>query len=61
MIDNDGLHDVTSVKAWVWLEQGYHLFELQYFELGGGEHLNLTYQRPGYLHFGAISNKLYFH
>ena len=61
LIDNDGLHDVTSVKAWVWLQQGHHLFELQYFELGGGEHLSLTYQRPGYQYFGAIPNRLYFH
>jgi len=61
IILNDGLHASQEVKGYAWLEKGYHSFEVQYFELGGDEALNLLYLRPGTTYPTSVPNRLFFH
>lgn len=47
VVDHDGLHSAGPAKAGqVILKAGVHAFELQYFELGGDELLDLSWEGP---------------
>jgi len=61
LITNDGLHAQQEVRGYVWLEDGYHTLEVQYFEQSGDEVLNLLYQKPGSNFMASIPNRLFFH
>ncbi|GGD19825.1 PA14 domain-containing protein [Hyunsoonleella pacifica] len=43
IINNDGLHGVKEVSASIKLTQGFHAFEILFFEKGGGEYLGFKY------------------
>lgn len=55
LVSNDGLHaPVTVSSAPVTLEAGYHSIEVRFFELGGGEVFEVSYQTPSSGAFTAI-------
>ncbi len=47
VVDNDGLHGPDLRTGSVNLSAGLHSFEVQFFELGGGEFLQVSWQEPG--------------
>ena len=47
VVDNDGLHGQTEVSGTISLMAGYHEVSVQYFERGGGEVLQVSYEGPG--------------
>jgi hypothetical protein len=48
IIVNDGVHGRTEEKAEIALEAGWHVFELVYFQGGGGMGLAVSWQGPGF-------------
>jgi S1-C subfamily serine protease len=47
LVDNDGLHPPREAAGLVRLAAGYHAVRLQYFEAGGDQVLQLSYEGPG--------------
>ncbi|MDP2345121.1 MAG: PA14 domain-containing protein [Deltaproteobacteria bacterium] len=47
VVDNDGLHGPVEVSGVVELTLGLHAFEVQFFEQGGGEVLDVQWSGPG--------------
>ena len=48
IVDNDGLHSRKTVSANIPLKVGFHKFEVQYFERGGQESLDVKWRGPGF-------------
>ena len=46
LIDLDGLHAVIEKSKQVLLEKGKHLIDVVFFEKGGGQFLELSYDGP---------------
>ncbi len=46
-VDNDGLHSVAARSGASPLAQGFHAFEVRYFNKTGGADLSLAWGRPG--------------
>ena len=46
VVDNDGDHGVRERSGKVSLEEGHHLIRVEYFNGGGGYHLDVKYQGP---------------
>lgn len=46
--DNDGLHASQEQGGSIELDSGLHQIEVQYFEKGGGEVLEVRFEGPGY-------------
>lgn len=46
-IENDGIHNSTTVSATASLSEGHHAFEVKYFDQGGQNLLMLSWQGPG--------------
>lgn len=47
LINNDGLHAVREVSGRIGLKAGKHAFTVTFFEKGGEQVLNLSYDGPG--------------
>ncbi len=47
VVDNDGEHGALEKTGRVKLTKGYHAFRLEYFDGGGSQALNLTFEGPG--------------
>jgi hypothetical protein len=47
LINNDGLHTMTTRSQAVLLKKGYHALHVGYFEAGGKEGLDLSVEGPG--------------
>lgn len=47
VVDNPGEHAPKRAEGELWLSAGRHAFELEYYERGGGETLELQWQTPG--------------
>ena len=47
LIDNDGLHGEIEKAKQIYLEKGMHRVKVDFFEKGGGEMVNLTYEKSG--------------
>ncbi len=47
IVDNDGLHGPTEVMAQVALQAGPHPIMVEFFQLGGGAELNVSFSGPG--------------
>ncbi len=62
VVDNDGVHGNRSRAGKVQLKQGAHRLEVQYFEGGGGETLEVFWAGPGFktepLSAGAAANSV---
>lgn len=54
IVDNDGSHAAIVATGRIALEQGYHTYELLYFEDYEGEHLSWGWKQPGSDHFEPI-------
>ncbi len=48
VVDNDGLHSRKTVSDEIPLKTGKHEFEVQYFERGGQESLDVLWKGPGF-------------
>ena len=48
IVDNDGLHSRKTVSGDIPLKVGLHKFEVQYFERGGQESLDVKWRGPGF-------------
>ncbi|HEY9124502.1 MAG TPA: alpha-L-arabinofuranosidase C-terminal domain-containing protein [Bacteroidales bacterium] len=46
IISNDGLHGMVEMQGSSYLQKGYHKFEVQFFQGGGGAGLQLFIQGP---------------
>ena len=58
--DNDGAHTSETSSGQAALEKGYHLFQLDYFQAGGGKALKAFIQGPG-MDYQEIPAKLFKH
>ena len=47
VVDNDGSHGALEESGEITLEPGRHTVVVEYFENGGGEHLEVLYHGPG--------------
>lgn len=47
VVDNDGLHGAVERTGTVGLKAGSHRIEVQFFEAGGGDSLEVAWQGPG--------------
>jgi len=47
IVDNDGAHSSEQISGQVALEKGYHVFQLDYFQAGGGKALKTFIEGPG--------------
>jgi hypothetical protein len=47
VVDNDGLHGMTSQTGEIELTEGPHAFQIKYFERGGGAGLHAAWKQPG--------------
>jgi hypothetical protein len=47
VVDNDGLHGLREESGKTNLEKGIYPFEVQYFQKGGGERLEILWKGPG--------------
>lgn len=48
LIDNDGAHGSYEKSASISLRQGLHEMTLDYFQVGGGKNLKVSWQGPGF-------------
>jgi len=48
VVDNDGLHSRTIVSNEIYLKSGMHEIQVDYFERGGQESLNVNWKGPGF-------------
>jgi len=60
IVDNDGLHGVSSKNKRIYLEKGKHQIEIQYFQEGGGFFLALGYESSK-IKGQLIPEELFFH
>ncbi len=47
VVDNDGLHGIVEASGAVTLSAGSHAIRVTFFEKGGGQHLEVSWQGPG--------------
>lgn len=47
VVDNDGAHGVQEASGFIPLAAGMHRIEVPFFEIGGGEVLEVAYKGPG--------------
>jgi hypothetical protein len=47
IVDNDGAHASETSSGQAALEKGYHSFQLDYFQVGGGKALKAFIEGPG--------------
>ena len=57
VVDNDGIHGVTTKAGKVKLSAGSHDLRLEYFEARGGEELYVAYKGPGMKKFVPLSKQ----
>ena len=48
VVDNDGLHSRKIISGEIHLSQGMHKIQVDYFERGGQESLNVNWKGPGF-------------
>ena len=48
VVNNDGLHGTSEQSGVITLTQGYHNIIVTFFELGGDQVLNVSWQGPGF-------------
>jgi len=48
LIDNDGAHGITEISASTSLRAGFHKIKVNYFQLGGGEMLKVSWKGQGF-------------
>ena len=48
IVDNDGLHSRKTISGNIPLKAGFHKIEVQYFERGGQESLDVKWRGPGF-------------
>tara|TARA_Y100000588_G_scaffold375990_1_gene453103 strand:- start:485 stop:1483 length:999 start_codon:yes stop_codon:yes gene_type:complete len=48
VVDNDGLHSRKTVSNEIYLKSGMHDIQVDYFERGGQESLNVNWKGPGF-------------
>jgi hypothetical protein len=46
IVDNDGAHGIQERRGEVTLEKGVHRIRVEYFQGGGGKHLDVHWKRP---------------
>ena len=59
IVDNDGLHGIRELGGSVQLTQGFHMFELLFFENTGDEYLGFKYESATISKNGVPMNILY--
>ena len=59
LIDNDGLHGVIEKAKQIYLEKGMHQIQVDFFEKGGGEMVELTYEKSGSKQMQVPADDLY--
>jgi hypothetical protein len=47
LIDNDGMHKMTTRSCIVALKKGYHALQVRYFDAGGQRGLEVAFEGPG--------------
>jgi alpha-L-fucosidase len=47
LIENDGLHAMVEKTGTIALARGFHNIEVQFFQRGGGDGLNVSWSSPG--------------
>ncbi len=47
IVDNDGAHGLKEKFGEIHLEKGIHLIEVRYFQMGGAQELQVSYEGPG--------------
>ena len=60
VINNDGLHSHREVVESISLRNGYHSFDLHYFQAGGDYSLNLFWSGPGFER-ATLDNSVFYH
>ena len=58
IVDNDGAHTSEKTSGQIALQKGYHAFQLDYFQAGGGKALKAFIQGPG-LNYQEIPGELF--
>ena len=48
IVNNDGDHGLIEKSAVVYLDKGDHLIEVRYYQAGGGKHLQVFWEGPGF-------------
>ena len=60
VVENDGVHGSTERMGKIKLSQGLHPFQLQYFDGGGSQALEVNYKGPGISRQKIPVNKLFY-
>ena len=48
VVDNNGSHGLLEKSGSIYLSQGVHFLEVHYFQRGGGQGLNISYEGPNF-------------
>jgi hypothetical protein len=60
VVINDGLHEITEQSGQAALEQGLHRINVQFFDYGGDESLEVWIEGPG-LEKQQVPTSWYYH
>ncbi len=61
VIDHDGFHGTTTKYGEIALAKGYHPFQVEYFQGGGGKTLFLAWKAPGETTFSTVPSTVLIH
>ena len=58
VVDNDGPHGLQERSGSIYLKEGVHSLEVCYFQMGGGQELEVSWQGPGFEKIEMIKKDL---